>query len=560
MATSEIERRITLSDATIEYRDGENGEKRPTIVGYGAVFNSESRNLGGFVETVHPKAFDDILSANPDVLGLYNHDKNKLLARSSNGSLKLSVDGYGLRYEMSLPATRDAEDVATMVRERLVTGSSFAFAVRKGGGDVWSTDEKGMKRREIRSIGLLEDVGPVVRPAYDSSSVVVSRRAIEMALGENYRPNQTMSNSARRGLRIAEKRDDIDTRLLVIAERIASRDVISVEEVAHLAEVQERCGAAKAANWTGTTPHIEWLLSGGDSGQKWTERRYGTYAQIEKGMGSVTDESDLADDCEVRDGEVSLKPTAGMAAACQRGLKLYEDGRGGDGLVPATISWAKKIASRENMTEEKVVKMRAWHARHAVDKKAGWDTAGEETPGFVAFLLWAGAPGRRFSEAKVAQMSPEKRDADDDEQYSTISPANLAYAESLEGIVDEFGPWPQGGPAGAHYIEVSPFAERGMKCSNCIFFEAGACEVVQGSISENGICKLWVIPEGKMSEESKRSASVVAEAATEPEAVAVEEPTVTEKMPGVDEGLAAQIKLAELNAVLLRTRLHASRQ
>ena len=560
MATSEIERRITLSDASIEYRDGENGEKRPTIVGYGAVFNSESRNLGGFVETVHPKAFDDILSANPDVLGLYNHDKNKLLARSSNGSLKLSVDGYGLRYEMSLPATRDAEDVATMVRERLVTGSSFAFAVRKGGGDVWSTDEKGMKRREIRSIGLLEDVGPVVRPAYDSSSVVVSRRAIEMALGENYRPNQTMSNSARRGLRIAEKRDDIDTRLLVIAERIASRDVISVEEVAHLAEVQERCGAAKAANWTGTTPHIEWLLSGGDSGQKWTERRYGTYAQIEKGMGSVTDESDLADDCEVRDGEVSLKPTAGMAAACQRGLKLYEDGRGGDGLVPATISWAKKIASRENMTEEKVVKMRAWHARHAVDKKAGWDKSGEETPGFVAYLLWAGEPGRRWSESKVAQMSPEKRDADDDEQYSTISPANLAYAESLEGIVDEFGPWPQGGPAGAHYIEVSPFAERGMKCSNCIFFEAGACEVVQGSISENGICKLWVIPEGKMSEESKRSASVVAEAATEPEAVAVEEPTVTEKMPVVDEGLAAQIKLAELNAVLLRTRLHASRQ
>ena len=560
MATSEIERRITLSDASIEYRDGENGEKRPTIVGYGAVFNSESRNLGGFVETVHPKAFDDILSANPDVLGLYNHDKNKLLARSSNGSLKLSVDGYGLRYEMSLPATRDAEDVATMVRERLVTGSSFAFAVRKGGGDVWSTDEKGMKRREIRSIGLLEDVGPVVRPAYDSSSVVVSRRAIEMALGENYRPNQTMSNSARRGLRIAEKRDDIDTRLLVIAERIASRDVISVEEVAHLAEVQERCGAAKAANWTGTTPHIEWLLSGGDSGQKWTERRYGTYAQIEKGMGSVTDESDLADDCEVRDGEVSLKPTAGMAAACQRGLKLYEDGRGGDGLVPATISWARKIAARENMTEEKVVKMRAWHARHSVDKKAGWDKSGEETPGFVAYLLWAGEPGRRWSEAKVAQMSSEKRDADDDEQYSTISPANLAYAESLEGIVDEFGPWPQGGPAGAHYIEVSPFAERGMKCSNCIFFEAGACEVVQGSISENGICKLWVIPEGKMSEESKRSASVVTEAATEPEAVAVEEPTVTEKMPVVDEGLAAQIKLAELNAVLLRTRLHASRQ
>lgn len=562
MATTEIERRITLSDASIEYREGENGEKRPTIVGYGAVFNSESRNLGGFIETVHPKAFDDVLSTNPDVLGLYNHDKNKLLARSSNGSLKLSVDGYGLRYEMSLPATRDAEDVATMVKERLVTGSSFAFAVRKNGGDVWGTDGSGMKRREIRSIALLEDVGPVVRPAYDASSVVVSRRAIEMALGENYRPNQTMSNAARRGLRIAEKRDDIDTRLLVIAERIVNRDVLSTEEVAHLAEIQQRCVAAKAANWTGTTAYVEWLLAGGDSSAKWVERRNETSVQIENDLGFVTPGTDLGEDCEARDGDVNLKPTAGMAAACRRGLKLYEEGRGGDGLVPATISWARKIAARENLTEEKVVKMRAWHARHKVDKKPGWDKPGEETPGFVAYLLWAGAPGQRWSEAKVAQMERRDDGGEEYESMGTLSPANLAYAESLEGIADEYGPWPQGGPAGAHYIEISPFAERSMKCGNCIFFEAGACEVVQGSISENGICRLWVIPEEKMSEESKRSeAAVVEEAAandTETQAVNSTEPQPAVE-PSVDESLAAKVKLAELNAVLLRTRLQATK-
>jgi hypothetical protein len=186
----------------------------------------------------------------------------------------------------------------------------------------------------------------------------------------------------------------------------------------------------------------------------------------------------------------------------------------------------------------------------------------------VAFLLWAGAAGQRWSESKVAQMSSEKREMEgvedeDDADYGTLSPANLAYAESLEDIVDEYGPWPQGGPAGSHYIEVSPFAERGMKCSNCIFFEAGACEVVQGSISENGICKLWVIPEGKMSEESKRSEAVVAEDATEAEAVVAEETNVAEvveETPANDDGLAAQIKLAELNAVLLRTRLQASKQ
>jgi hypothetical protein len=561
MSTQEIERRITLSEATVEYRDAGDGEKRPTIVGYGAVFNSESRNLGGFIETVHPKAFDEVLSSKPDVLGLYNHDKNKLLARSSNGSLKLSVDGYGLRYEMSLPATRDAEDVATMVKERLVTGSSFAFAVKKNAGDIWSTDEKGMKRREIRSIGLLEDVGPVVRPAYDASSVVVSRRALEIALGENYRPNQTMANSARRGLRAAEKRDDIDSRLLVISERLVNREIVSVEEVSYLAEVHQRAAAARAVNWSTSPAYVEWLLAGGDSGEKWCERRAAASAapvEVEEAT-SIEDVEDYR-----AEGDVSLKPTAGMAAACRRGLKLYEEGRGGDGLVPATISWARKIASRENLTKEKVVKMRAWHARHKVDKKAGWDKAGEETPGFVAFLLWAGEPGRRWSESKVAQMSSEKREmegVEDDADYGTLSPANLAYAESLEDIVDEYGPWPQGGPAGSHYIEVSPFAERGMKCSNCIFFEAGACEVVQGSISENGICKLWVIPEGKMSEESKRSEAVVAEDATA-EVAATEEASTpaSEEAPANDDGLDAQIKLAELNAVLLRTRLQSSKQ
>lgn len=561
MANAEIERRITFSDTSVEFRDAGGGEKRPTIVGYASVFNSESRNLGGFIETVHPKAFDDVLSANPDVLGLYNHDKNKLLARSGNGSLKLAVDSYGLRYEMSLPATRDAEDVATMVKERLVTGSSFAFAVRKNGGDVWSTDDRGMKRREIRSVGLLEDVGPVVRPAYDASSVVVSRRAIEMALGENYRPNQTMANAARRGLRIAEKRDDIDQRLLLIAERMVNRDVLSVEEVSYLAEVQKRAIEARAVNWTGSPAYVEWLLAGGDSGEKWTERRSEPSGIAIVTSEEATSEEEAAD--HRAEGDVNLKPTAGMAAACRRGLKLYEEGRGGDGLVPATIAWAKKIAARENLTEEKVVKMRAWHARHKVDKRPGWDKPGDESPGFVAFLLWAGAPGARWSEAKVAQMERQEKRDGDAEDYGTLSPANLAYAESVEGVADEYGPWPQGGPAGAHYIEISPFADRGMKCSNCVFFEAGACEVVQGSISENGICKLWVIPEEKMSEESKRSAAAVAEEAAPPaeEIVVAEEPApqTVEEAPAVDEALAAKVKLAELNAVLLRTRLQASK-
>lgn len=394
MSTFDIERRITPSQTAIEYRCGceKTGEKKPVIVGYAAVFNSESRNLGGFVETIHPNAFDEVLSEKPDVVGVFNHDKNVLLGRSSNDSLKLTTDAYGLRYEITPPNTQDARDVVELVRGGYVVGSSFAFAVKRDGGDAWSTDSKGMRKREIRSVGLLDDVGPVVRPAYGSSSVVVSRRAFEMALGEANRPNQTMANAAKRGLKLSDKHGSVDSSLISVAERIANREIVTMEEVGLLNEVQERCAAAKSPAWTGSPAWIEWQLAGGDSGQKWIQRRHevATEAVID-----IPDASTLQGDTaqEVR-------------------------------------------AETEEMSEP---------------------TAG------------------------------------------SLSAANYDLYESLEKVVEDNGQWPQGGPDGAHYMKRSMFADQGMMCSNCVFWNSeGNCDIVEGAIEEKGICKLWVIPEEKL--------------------------------------------------------------
>ena len=211
--SNEIERRTTVSDATVEYRDMGNGEKKPVIAGYAAVFNSESRNLGGFVETIHPNAFDEVLAEGPDVIGVFNHNRNLLLGRTGNGTMKLTKDPYGLRYEITPNEnTSIGRDVIEWVKDRTVVGSSFAFAIKRENGDSWSTDNtRGIRKREVRAIGLLEDVGPVVRPAYDTSSVVVSRRAIEMALGESHRPIQTMANAAKRGLKLAQRAENVDS-------------------------------------------------------------------------------------------------------------------------------------------------------------------------------------------------------------------------------------------------------------------------------------------------------------------------------------------------------------
>ena len=73
------------------------GEQPAKIVGYAAVFDQESEPLGGFVEVIAPGAFDDVLGA--DVRALFNHDANYLLGRTASGTLTLSVDAVGLRYE-----------------------------------------------------------------------------------------------------------------------------------------------------------------------------------------------------------------------------------------------------------------------------------------------------------------------------------------------------------------------------------------------------------------------------------------------------------------------------
>ncbi len=64
--------------------------------------------------------------------------------------------------------------------------------------------------------------------------------------------------------------------------------------------------------------------------------------------------------------EVNLEPPAYMRAAARRGLKYYEEGYGGDGLVERTIREARAMAAG-NVTADKWVRIRAWIARHLPD-------------------------------------------------------------------------------------------------------------------------------------------------------------------------------------------------
>jgi HK97 family phage prohead protease len=157
--------RRALQDVDIQ-GDGE----LPKIVGYAAVFDSESRDLGNFTEVIKPGAFNRALSEKQDVRAFVDHDASKILGRTKAGTLELSTDSVGLRVEITPPDTTVGRDTVESVRRGDLDSMSFGFVVRD---DNWREVE-GRALREIRDLDLHE-VSLVSFPAYEETSVAVRR-------------------------------------------------------------------------------------------------------------------------------------------------------------------------------------------------------------------------------------------------------------------------------------------------------------------------------------------------------------------------------------------------
>lgn len=147
-----------------ELREAANGQ----LAGYAAVFNSLSQDLGGFVEVVRPGAFARTLQKADHVRALYDHQGGHVLGRVGAGTLKLAEDDRGLRFEVQLPPTTVARDLAVLVERGDVAGASFAFRAQK---ERWSTHE-GLPLRELLDVDL-EEVTITARPAYPDTSVAL---------------------------------------------------------------------------------------------------------------------------------------------------------------------------------------------------------------------------------------------------------------------------------------------------------------------------------------------------------------------------------------------------
>ena len=147
------------------------------LSGYAAVFNSESKDLGGFTEMISPTAFEGVIERS-DVFAVLDHDRNKVLARSKmgKGSLELNIDQKGLQFRFESPNTTVGNDVLSMVKRGDLTDASFCFTVED---ESWQKREDGSYLRTINKIGDLFDVAICYNGAYPESYTEVALRSLD---------------------------------------------------------------------------------------------------------------------------------------------------------------------------------------------------------------------------------------------------------------------------------------------------------------------------------------------------------------------------------------------
>lgn len=170
-----IDSRETRAGAAFELR-ADAPDENVAVAGYAAVFNERTSIGGYFDELIAPGAFDEALARGDDTVFLINH-QDLPLARTSSGTLRLSVDERGLRVETELdPSDPDVARILPKMRRGDLSKMSFAFrAVR----DEW--DKTGdTPLRTIHEVELY-DVAIVTDPAYQGTEIGL--RSMRAALG-----------------------------------------------------------------------------------------------------------------------------------------------------------------------------------------------------------------------------------------------------------------------------------------------------------------------------------------------------------------------------------------
>lgn len=183
METTKVNNRHYIPQQLIVRAAGE-GTEGKIIEGYASVFEQRSKIIydwyeGYFYEVIERGAFDEVLASKQlNVIATVNHMREKMLGRTKSGTLRLSTDDKGLRYEIDVPNTTLGNDTLVQIERGDFYESSFIYTVEKE-NIRWDETEEGIPIRYIKKVRDLFDVAVVTDGAFANTDVSAAKRALE---------------------------------------------------------------------------------------------------------------------------------------------------------------------------------------------------------------------------------------------------------------------------------------------------------------------------------------------------------------------------------------------
>lgn len=147
------------------------------ISGKAISFDTQS-NYIGFIEILHKGCITQELIDNSDIVFLYNHDYNQVLARANKGkgTLNINLQDDGVYFDFDVPETTVGNDVLENIRLGNITQCSFRFRYAEEPGSYRDQKIGDTWYRNVYKVGELLDFSLVTDPAYDDTYVNVRMR------------------------------------------------------------------------------------------------------------------------------------------------------------------------------------------------------------------------------------------------------------------------------------------------------------------------------------------------------------------------------------------------
>lgn len=191
-----------------------------------------------FLEKIKAGVFRSALKRNDEVFVLLNHDTDRVLASTKEGTANLEEDNIGLRAEITITD----EEVVQKAREGKLTGWSFGFIANDDEVRAEGENEvRTINDMELIEVSILDDTKS---PAYYGTSIeareggarMVERRVDEFAEEPATEPTTENTEESRAV--------DIDKLADLVAERVSIRVLEALkpeeEETTEKEEVEEQ--------------------------------------------------------------------------------------------------------------------------------------------------------------------------------------------------------------------------------------------------------------------------------------------------------------------------------